>query len=214
PPGGGALLRLDRIDVTGGDARISGVRVRVATDVRSTLCGPGGAARMFAAQKGAAPEEIELLERALRRFAEIAARDLGVDVLALEGGGAAGGLAAGLAAGLGATIEPGFRLVAEMLQLERLIAACDIVITGEGRLDAQTSFGKAPQGVAEIARRQGRRAVMLAGSVDASYDVKAGPFDVIESCALPGMSAQQAMRDARRLLRDAACRALERLAGH
>lgn len=210
PPGGGALLRLHRIDASGRDARVGEVRLRVATDVRSTLCGPAGAARMFAAQKGATPDEIELLERALMRFAEIAARDLGVDMLALEGGGAAGGLAAGLVAGLGATIEPGFPLVAAALHLDRLIADCDIVITGEGRLDAQTSFGKAPQGVAEIARRQGRRTVMLAGSVDASYDVKAGPFDVIESCALPGMSAEEAMRDARRLLRDAARRALER----
>jgi glycerate kinase len=213
PPGGGALLRLHRIDASGRDARIGSVRVRVATDVRNPLCGPNGAARVFAAQKGATPEEIELLESALLRFAEVAARDLGADVLALEGGGAAGGLAAGLAAGLGATIEPGFPLVAAVLGLERLIADCDIVITGEGRLDAQTSSGKAPQGVAEIARRHGRRTVMLAGSVDAGYDVKGSPFDVIELCAPPGMTGEEAMREAPRLLREAACRAMARLAG-
>lgn len=211
PPGGAALLRLERIDVSARDPRVAGARVRVAVDVRSTLCGPAGAARMFAAQKGATPDEIELLERALLRFAEVVARDLGIDALSLEGGGAAGGLAAGLAAGVGATIEPGFALVAEILGLERAVTASDVVITGEGRLDAQTSYGKAPQGVAEMAQRHGKPVIMLAGSVDPAYDLTASPFDVIERCAPPEISVGEAMRDAPKLLRDAARRAVERL---
>lgn len=205
-PGGASLARLDRIDVSLRDARLARAVIRVASDVTNTLCGPAGAAAMFGPQKGASQDGVQALEAALRRFARIVERDCGVDVLGLPGGGAAGGLSAGLAAVAGATIEPGFDLVAAAAGLEATIAAADVVITGEGRLDAQTKYGKTVSGVAALVRKHGAKAVVIAGSVDATYDASSGDFDVVESVLQPGMSAEDAMRDAGQLLAVAAGR--------
>ena len=169
PPGGGSLALLDRIDLTGRDPRLAHTVVRVASDVTNTLCGPAGAAIMFGPQKGASPSQVRALEAGLLHFAEIVRRDCGVDVLTLRGGGAAGGLAAGLVAVGGATIEPGFDIVAEATGLEAKIATADAVITGEGRLDAQTAYGKTASGVAALARKHGKRVCVIAGSVDPTY---------------------------------------------
>jgi glycerate kinase len=211
PLGGGALVRLDRIDLSGVDARLATTPIRVAVDVRNTLCGETGAAAMFGPQKGASAADVALLEEGLRRFAEVARRDCGVDVEALVGGGAAGGLSAGLVAGVGATIEPGFDLVAEVIGLEALSAAADIVITGEGRLDAQTAFGKTAAGVAGMARRQGKPVGVLAGSVVG--DAGRGVFDEVEVVTPAGMSLEEGMRDAEALLRAGALRIVGRLVG-
>lgn len=204
-PGGAALAQLDRIDMSGVDPRLAVTRVRVASDVTNTLCGPAGAAAMFGPQKGASPRDVETLEAALRHFAEIVARDCGIDLLSLRGGGAAGGLAAGLAA-LGATIEPGFALVAEATGLEAKVAAADVVITGEGRLDAQTQYGKTASGVAALARKHGKRVAVIAGSVDAGYAASSGAFDAVENVAPAGMGVEEAMRRAGELVRVAAAR--------
>ena len=208
PPGGAALARLARIDTTGLDARVAGAAIRVATDVTSTLCGPTGAAVMFGPQKGASPDDVRMLEGALQHFARIIERDCGVDVLGLAGGGAAGGLSAGLVAGTGATIEPGFAVVAEATELEAKIDSADLVVTGEGRLDAQTAYGKTASGVAALARKHGRRVAVIAGSVDPGYDTKSGAFDLVESVLPPGAPLEDAMRDAAALV----ARAAERLA--
>ena len=205
-PGGAPLQRLDRIDLSARDARLAQTVIRVASDVTNTLCGPAGAAAMFGPQKGASPDDVQALDAALRHFARIVERDYGVDVLGLSGGGAAGGLAAGLAAVAGATIEPGFNLVAAAVGLEATIAAADVVITGEGRLDAQTAYGKTVGGVGALARTYGKRAIVLAGSVDATYGASRSTFDIVESVLQPGMSAEDAMRDASRLLAAAATR--------
>ena len=176
----------------------------------NTLCGPTGAARMFGPQKGASARDVETLEAALLRFAEIALRDCGVDVLSLRGGGAAGGLAAGLAV-LGATIEPGFALVAEATGLEAKVAAAELVITGEGRLDAQTAYGKTASGMAALARKHGKRVAVIAGSVDAGYDASGGEFDAVEAVVVEGMGVEEGMRRAGELVRGAAARAVGRL---
>jgi glycerate kinase len=209
-PGGGSLVTLDRIDVARVDPRRAHATIRVASDVTNTLCGPAGAAVMFGAQKGASPGAVRALDAGLRHFAGIVIRDCGRDVLELSGGGAAGGLAAGLAA-LGASIEPGFAIVADATGLEAKIAAADTVITGEGRLDAQTAYGKTASGVAALARKHGKRIAVIAGSVDASYDAAAGLFDLVESVIQPGMSVEDAMRDAGPLLTAAAARVVGRL---
>jgi glycerate kinase len=210
PPGGGPLERLDRIDLTGRDARLARVAIRVACDVTNTLCGPAGAAVMFGPQKGASPADVPVLDAALRRFADIVRRDCGIDLLALSGGGAAGGLAAGLAAVAGATVEPGFGIVAEAAGLEAKIAAADLVITGEGRLDVQTAYGKTASGVAALARRHGKRVAVIAGSVDPGYDADAGAFDLVESVLQPGMTVEDAMRNAASLLAAAAERVVRK----
>jgi len=209
PPGGGPLARLERIDLLRPDGRLSGVRLRVAADVTNTLCGPQGAATVYGPQKGASADDVRALDGALRRFADVAVRDLGLDLLRLDGGGAAGGLAAGLAA-LGATIEPGFALVTEAVGLEAKVAAADVVVTGEGTLDAQTAFGKTAARVAAMARQHGKRVIAIAGAVEG--DDAASAFDAVYAATPPGTPREAAMRDAAWLVRDAAERAGEAIA--
>jgi glycerate kinase len=209
PRGGGALARLDRIDLGPRDRRLDAVSIRVATDVRNTLCGEHGAAAVFGPQKGASPDDVRVLDAALRRFAEIVRRDCGVDVASVPGSGAAGGLGAGLMAVAGATIEPGFDLVADVTGLDELVATCDAVITGEGRLDAQTPYGKTVAGVAGMAAAHGRPVGVLAGSVDPAFEVSR--FAAVEALSSPGLSFDETMRLAAPLLRAAAGRLAQRL---
>jgi len=208
PPGGGPLARLASIDLSARDHRLAGACIRVASDVTNTLCGPQGAAAIFGPQKGATPETVPVLEAALRHLAAIALRDTGIDLLPVAGGGAAGGLGAGLILVAGATIEPGFPLVAAAAHLGERIAAADCVITGEGRLDAQTAFGKTASGVAALARAHDRRVGVVAGLVEGQPP----DYDVIEQATPPGTPPEAAMRDAAALVRAAAARAARALA--
>ena len=165
PEGGGALTRLDRIDATGIDPALGRVTVEVACDVDNPLTGPRGAARIYGPQKGATPDMIVKLDRGLRRMARVAARDLGVRVQRLPGAGAAGGLGAGLVAFAGATLQSGVALVIRLVGLKRRLRGCELVVTGEGRLDAQTLHGKTIAGVARTARELGLPVIALCGSV-------------------------------------------------
>jgi glycerate kinase len=210
--GGAALANLARIDLTGVDARLRGAEIVVASDVTNVLCGERGAARVFGPQKGASATDVELLDAALARFADVAERDLGIDVRSVPGGGAAGGLGAGLMAGAGARIEPGFAIVADAAGLGRRIAAADAVITGEGRLDEQTAFGKTAAGVARMARARRKPVGVIAGTVGRDFDPSDGLFDaVIESSQ--GMPLETAMRIAPQLLRQAGAQIASELAG-
>jgi glycerate kinase len=209
PPGGATLAKLDRIDLAARDPRLANARIRVASDVTNTLCGPTGAAEMFGPQKGASPADVRTLEAALHHFAEMVRRDCGLDILPLSGGGAAGGLAAGLAA-IGATIEPGFDIVAEAVGLDAAIAAADAVITGEGRLDAQTAYGKTASRVAALARKHGKRVAIIAGSVEGDASAHRETYDIIDVLLQPGSSVGDAIRDAKGLLVVAAARVARR----
>jgi glycerate kinase len=190
-PGGAELARLARIDVAGIDTRLAATEVVVATDVRSPLCGPDGASMLYGAQKGASPDVARELDDALSHYAGVVKRDLGVDVRGLEGAGAAGGLAAGLVAFCGASIQPGFDVVAEAVGLAERIAAADAVVTGEGRLDRQSAFGKTTAGVARMARRAGKPVLAVVGSVS---DEEAGTeFDAVFPVVPKLSTADQAM---------------------
>jgi glycerate kinase len=138
PRGGAALPRLDRIDVTALDERIARIEAVGATDVTNPLCGLEGASFVYGPQKGATPEVAAELDAALANYARVIERDLNIAVADVPGGGAAGGLGAGLIAFLGATLRPGFDVVAEVVGLRERLHGADLVITGEGRLDAQT----------------------------------------------------------------------------
>ena len=209
PPGGAALARLAHIDLAAAERRLAGVRLRVACDVTNVLCGPKGAAGVYGPQKGATPAAVRRLDAALRRWANVVRDDRGLDLLSLAGGGAAGGLAAGLHV-LGGRIEPGFALVAGVAELEAKVAAADLVVTGEGHLDAQSSYGKTTAGVARLARRHGKPVAAVAGGIDGEAG---GSFDVAVAVAPPGTPAEEAMRDAAALLRRATAEAVRRLAG-
>jgi glycerate kinase len=165
PEGGGALAKLARIDLTGLDARLKSTAISVACDVDNPLCGPRGAARVYGPQKGATPAMVRRLETGLKRLAAVIQRDAGVSVAHLPGAGAAGGLGAGLVALLGARLRPGADLVTQAIGLESKLAGCDLIITGEGRLDGQTACGKAPAGVARVARRLGIPVIAICGSL-------------------------------------------------
>ncbi|WP_437978596.1 glycerate kinase [Sorangium sp. So ce295] len=164
--GGGALLELDRIDPSGRDSRIPRVQIEVACNWRNVLCGPGGVARVFGPQKGASPEMVARLEAALERYAALIARDVGVDVRTMPGGGASGGLGAGLHALLKATLLPRYDVLVRYLDLDGLLRDADLVVTAEGGLDARTSRGKMPAELARRAKHFRLPVIALAGTID------------------------------------------------
>ncbi|MSQ41775.1 MAG: glycerate kinase [Dehalococcoidia bacterium] len=208
-PGGLALARLARIDASAATRFGAGAPVvRVAVDVTNPLLGPHGATLLYGPQKGVTPQLAPRLEAALAHWAECCRRDLGVAIAELEGGGAGGGLAAGLAAA-GATIEGGAALVGGLIGLPARIAAADLVVTGEGRLDAQTAYGKSVAYVAALAREARRRCVAVAGSIEAWPD---GIADA-EAAAPAALPLAQAMRRAPELVAAAAERLARRAAG-
>ncbi|EPL8195421.1 glycerate kinase [Klebsiella aerogenes] len=170
-PGGGALETLARIDLSELDPRLADCRIDVACDVTNPLTGPQGASAVFGPQKGATTAMIERLDSGLQHFAQIIDRDLDIDVLSLEGGGAAGGMGAALYAFCGAKLRPGIEIVTDALRLADLVAEADLVITGEGRIDSQTIHGKVPVGVAKVAKRFNVPVIGIAGSLTADVGV-------------------------------------------
>jgi glycerate kinase len=170
PPGGAALAGLDRVDVSGLDARIRDVELIVASDVDNPLTGPAGAAAVFGPQKGASPADVAVLDGALTRYAAVLARDLGADVASMPGAGGAGGTAAGAVAVLGARVVSGAGLICDLVGLDDALEGAALAITGEGAIDEQTLRGKAPAEVARRARKAGVPCLALAGVVRLSAE--------------------------------------------
>ncbi|WP_160286138.1 glycerate kinase family protein [Pseudomonas knackmussii] len=193
--GGAELARLHSIDVAGLDVRLRAVEVEVAADVDNPLCGPRGASAVFGPQKGASPAQVEQLNAALQRYAQVAAQVLGEDHCAYPGVGAAGGLGFAARAFLGARFRPGIELVAEVAGLAEAMQGAALAITGEGRLDAQSLHGKTPVGVARVAAAAGVPVIALAGSlgegyvrvhdngIAAAFSLTPGPISLAQSMA-------------------------------
>ena len=190
--GGAALQDLERADPSRVPPEVRDVPVEVAVDVDNPLVGPNGASAVFGPQKGATPGDVEVLDRALRRFAEVVARDTGVDVATLAGGGAAGGLPAGLAAFFGASLRSGLDLVVDAAGLSERLRGTAVVVTGEGRFDGQSLRGKVPGGVIAAARAAGvPRVVILCGAAETA------PPDGVTLGSLTGrFGAEEAIRRA------------------
>ena len=180
-PGGAALARLDHIDTARMDPRLAHTEVRIATDVTNPLTGPTGASAVFGPQKGATPGMVRQLDDALGRFAQVIERDLGRSVAAVPGAGAGGGTGAGLLAFTNATIEPGIRLVANATRLADRARTADVCITGEGRIDGQTAYGKTPAGVARIVKQANPRIVVVALAGAVARGVAAVPQTAVGS---------------------------------
>lgn len=209
PAAGGMLDRIDRIDPSAMHSRLRDVTISVACDVDNPLCGRKGASAVFGPQKGATPAMVEQLDRNLRHFADLIKRDLGVDVARRPGAGAAGGLGAGLMAFTGATLKKGVDLVIEATRLDRYLKGADLAITGEGRVDFQTAFGKTPAGVAAAAHRCGVPVVAIGGGLaDDANGVYAHGIDGLESATPRDMDLDTAIRNSRRYLQDAGERVL------
>jgi len=172
PAGGGALVDLREIDGTGADPRLARCSITGATDIDNPLFGGRGAAHVFGPQKGASPEQVTLLDDGLANLADLVERDLGGDpgLAGSAGAGAAGGLGFGLAAFFGARLASGFSVVAEATGLASAIARADVVITGEGRLDAGSLGGKTPIGVARMARGAGVACWAVVGDSEVDHE--------------------------------------------
>jgi glycerate 2-kinase len=200
---------LESIDLGGLDARLKHVRIDVAVDVDSPLCGPSGASYTFAAQKGASPDQIRDLDRVLGHIADVAAATLGHDDRNAKGAGAAGGLGFALAAFLGARLEPGVPLIARECGLDQLLSNAICCMTGEGKIDDQTLHGKTVAGVAEIARKHGVPVVAFCGVAepDAVDALNKRGVRVVR-IAPKTMSREESMRSAGALLESAAATAV------
>lgn len=209
--GGLALGRLARIDASDLDPRLAEVQVEVAADVDNPLCGPNGASAIFGPQKGASPAQVQALDQALGHFADLCAQLLGDDVREFPGCGAAGGMGFAAKAFMGAQFCPGVEVVAELAGLDALVQGADLVITGEGRFDAQTLRGKTPMGVARVAKRHGVPVVVLAGTlgegyqqlyahgIDAAFALASGPMSLEQACAQAAQLLQARATDVARL---------------
>ncbi|MCW2099991.1 UNVERIFIED_ORG: glycerate kinase [Pseudomonas psychrophila] len=210
--GGLALANVTRIDLTGLDPRLNDVRFEIAADVNNPLCGEHGASAIFGPQKGASPEQVRLLDQALGHFADHCARVLPKDVRDEPGSGAAGGLGFAAKAFFGAQFRAGVEVVAELVGLSEAVKGADLVITGEGRFDAQTLRGKTPFGVARIAQAHGVPVVVLAGTlgegyqalyahgIHAAFALTNGPMSLEDACAQAAQLLTDRARDIARLL--------------
>lgn len=214
PPGGAALARLAHIDASGLDPRVAQGRITVACDVTNPLCGPQGASAVYGPQKGASAQDVALLDGALAHYGALLASQLGREVAGLPGAGAAGGLGAALLAFCGAILRPGIEAVLDALHFEEALAGADLVLTGEGRIDAQTACGKAPVGVARRVKRYDPRipvvAVVGAMGDGAELAYREGVDAIVPLPPRP-MSLADCMAQAGPLLEAAAERALRLL---
>jgi glycerate kinase len=207
PYGGGALVGCHSL---GGTPRLRGVELVAATDVDSPLTGPDGASARYGPQKGAGPAQVQLLDAALARFAGVLERCLPgcpPRLAALPGAGAAGGLGAALLACGGRRVS-GIDLVLATVGLDARLDGCDVVVTGEGRLDAQSARGKVVAGVAAAARRRGLPCLVLAGEVMPGYAADVAgvtqAYSLVDELDSPQLALTHPAAGLRTLARDAA----------
>lgn len=178
--GGGEILeRIDQIDDSAARVELADCEFIVACDVTNPLYGPEGAAYVFAPQKGADAAMVERLDRGLRNYARAIEQFNGVEVASMAGAGAAGGLGGGFKALLGARLERGIDMVLSAMQFSKIIAGSDLVITGEGRIDRQTTMGKAPSGVLREATAQGIPTIAIGGAVQPCKELEQSGFTAV-----------------------------------
>ncbi|MEE9551544.1 MAG: glycerate kinase, partial [Gammaproteobacteria bacterium] len=169
---GGMLEKIANIDMNDLDPRIKKTKITVACDVDNPLCGKKGAAHVFGPQKGATPAMVKKLDANLRHIGNLIKKDLRKDIRTIKGAGAAGGLGAGLLAFTGAKLKSGIDIVVEATEISKHIKGADLVITGEGRIDSQTAFGKTPAGVAKAAKKYKVPTIAIGGGItDDANDV-------------------------------------------
>ena len=174
-PVGKSLGRISRIDTRQADLLLEGVKITVMCDVDNPLCGPSGAAHVFAPQKGADPQMVARLDEGLGSLASVIHRHLGADIVNLPGAGAAGGMGGGCVAFLGAALKPGIEAILDLVEFDSHLNGADLVITGEGRIDSQSFRGKVISGITRRTRAKSIPVIAIVGSIDqsasAAYDL-------------------------------------------
>lgn len=204
-PCGGALGELAAIDLTGLDPRLKSVQIDAAVNWHNMLLGEKGVARVFGPQKGATPQQVELLEHGLETYAALILTETGIDLRQAQGAGASGGLGAGLMAFAGARLHPRFDIVMRYLSFDRLLREADLVITAEGSLDGQSPFGKVPCEVARRARALGIPTIALAGTIGKGVDLTFdNGIDAFASIIKRPCTLDEAINKGEKLLRRAA----------
>ena len=163
--GGQALAKVACIDLSGLNPLLKECHIQVACDVNNPLCGESGSTYVYGPQKGVTEDMKKTLDEAMAHFARVTSESLENDYMNTPGAGAAGGLGFAFLAYVGATLTPGIELILDAVGLEDELSGADVVVTGEGRLDFQTAMGKAPVGVARLAKKYNARVVAFAGSV-------------------------------------------------
>lgn len=203
--GGGNLHHLESIDDRRIDPRLKRTHILVASDVKNPLCGEKGASATYGPQKGATKQMVIDLDRNLAHFGKKLEKKYGISIMEVPGSGAAGGLGAGLIAFMKASLEPGFDVIKRFTGLENLIKEADLVITGEGRMDEQTTYGKTPLGVANLAKKYNKSVIGIAGSLGPGYKIlyQEG-FDALLSIIDKPISLEIAFGDAADLLKSTA----------
>ncbi len=199
--GGAELGRLARIDISGLDPRLARVEIDAAVNIHNILLGERGVARVFGPQKGATPDQVEMLEAALERFAACVRATTGLEVGRLPGSGASGGLGATILALLGGRLHQRYDVVMRYLAFEELLGQADVVITAEGSLDGQTPFGKIPAEVGRRAKAMGLPVIALAGTIGKGCASNfAHGIDAFASIVKKPCTLEEAIADADRLL--------------
>ena len=163
--GGQALAKIARIDVSGMNPLLKECHIQVACDVNNPLCGENGSTYVYGPQKGVTEDMKKTLDEAMAHFARVTSETLENDYMNPPGAGAAGGLGYAFLAYTGAALTPGIELILDAVGLEEELSGADVVVTGEGRLDFQTAMGKAPVGVARLAKKYNAKVIAFAGSV-------------------------------------------------
>ena len=163
--GGQALAKVARIDVSGMNPLLKECHIQVACDVNNPLCGENGSTYVYGPQKGVTEDMKKTLDEAMAHFARVTSETLENDYMNIPGAGAAGGLGYAFLAYTGAALTPGIELILDAVGLEEELSGADVVVTGEGRLDFQTAMGKAPVGVARLAKKYNAKVIAFAGSV-------------------------------------------------
>lgn len=194
---GGNLELVKSMDLSELDPRLADTEILIASDVNNPLCGPSGASYIFGPQKGANPEMVKQLDQNLCHFADVVAQQIGFDYRHVAGAGAAGGLGFGLMAFTAASIRSGVELMIEQVQLNEKIAQADYVLTGEGKIDSQTSLGKTPFGVAQLARQFNKPVIAFAGLVgEGIEDLFESGFSQIVGINPPDCPLEEALNNA------------------
>ena len=205
---GGMLKKIVKIDTRETNKVLKNINIIVACDVDSPLCGRLGASYIFGPQKGATPAMVRVLDDNLKHLAKIIKQSLKKDISKLKGAGAAGGLGAGLVAFAKAKMKSGVDIVIDATNLERHMKNTNLVITGEGRVDSQTAYGKTPSGVAKSARKHGIPTLVIGGGItDDAKDIFSHGIDALESACARDMSLEDAKKHSREHLANAAERA-------